>query len=409
MSQIEKTVFISYRRTNIYTALAVYQALSHRGYDCFLDYQNIDSGAFDQIILNQIKARAHFILILTPSALERCAEPSDWLRREIETAIDHKRNIVPLMFEGFDYGDESIKRHLTGKLSVLSTYNALRVPPDFFEEAMSRLINRFLNTPLDTVLHPTPSTEESEVEKLQQATAIAPMVTEAQLSAEGYFERGCQFHSQGDYDHAIEAYSQTILLQPGFAPAYNNRGVAYMDGKNQYDNAIADYNIALRIQPDYAHVYNNRGWVYYNKGDIDKAVADYTRAIQLSPDDATTLNNRGIAFTAQGQFDLAIADFDKALHLIPDFALVYNNRAWALYQKGDAVSLLQGIKDVNKALQLIPPSPMFLHTRGAIRIAMEDYETALQDFETALKLDPSLKDIPEFADDLQKARHKLGH
>ena len=97
--QIEKTVFISYRRTNTYMARAVYQNLTAHGYDCFLDSESIDAGSFERIILNQIAARAHFIVILTPSALERCAEPGDWLRREIEYALENKRNIVPLMFE----------------------------------------------------------------------------------------------------------------------------------------------------------------------------------------------------------------------------------------------------------------------------------------------------------------------
>ncbi|MBN1563236.1 MAG: toll/interleukin-1 receptor domain-containing protein, partial [Anaerolineae bacterium] len=70
--RVEKTVFISYRRTNMYHAQAVYLALKNAGFDAFIDYQSIDSGAFDQVILNQIAARAHFVVILTPSALERC-------------------------------------------------------------------------------------------------------------------------------------------------------------------------------------------------------------------------------------------------------------------------------------------------------------------------------------------------
>lgn len=132
MGQIEKTVFISYRRTNEMHARAVYQALKAHNFDCFLDFQNIDAGAFDQIILSQIKARAHFVLILTPSALERCSEPGDWLRTEIETAIDYKRNIVPLMMEGFNYSSPAIRQHLTGKLEFLSHYNSLEFPRGFF-------------------------------------------------------------------------------------------------------------------------------------------------------------------------------------------------------------------------------------------------------------------------------------
>src|SRR4051812_45333004 len=80
MERIEKTVFISYRRTNVPWALAVYQNLTNHGYDVFFDYTGIASGDFERIILGNIKASAHFLVLLTPSALERCSDPGDWLR-----------------------------------------------------------------------------------------------------------------------------------------------------------------------------------------------------------------------------------------------------------------------------------------------------------------------------------------
>src|ERR1017187_1983043 len=72
MERIEKTVFISYRRTNISWALAVFQNLTHHGYDVFFDFNGIASGDFERVILGNIKARAHFLVLLTPSTLERC-------------------------------------------------------------------------------------------------------------------------------------------------------------------------------------------------------------------------------------------------------------------------------------------------------------------------------------------------
>lgn len=104
MERIEKTVFLSYRRTNFPWALAIFQNLTQHGYDVFFDYDGIASGDFESVILGNITARAHFLVLLTPSALERCNEPSDWLRREIETALAHQRNTVPLMLEGFSSG-----------------------------------------------------------------------------------------------------------------------------------------------------------------------------------------------------------------------------------------------------------------------------------------------------------------
>lgn len=80
MPRVEKTVFISYRRTNVAWALAVFQHLTHHGFDVFFDYMGIASGDFEQVIIENIRSRAHFLVLLTPSALERCAEPGDWFQ-----------------------------------------------------------------------------------------------------------------------------------------------------------------------------------------------------------------------------------------------------------------------------------------------------------------------------------------
>jgi hypothetical protein len=55
MARIEKTVFISYRRKNIPWALLVYKDLKEHGFDAFFDYENIDSGDFEQVILGNIR------------------------------------------------------------------------------------------------------------------------------------------------------------------------------------------------------------------------------------------------------------------------------------------------------------------------------------------------------------------
>lgn len=166
MASIEKTVFISYRRIDVYTALAVYQELHSEGYDVFFDYRSIHSGNFEQIIVKNIKARAHFILILTPNSLDRCKDPKDWLRREIELAIDEKRNIVPLFFQGFKF--ETVVDKLPGKLRELSKFNGLEVYPGYFKEALDRLCNGYLDTPVEAVVHPVLPEEEEDIQEKQQ-------------------------------------------------------------------------------------------------------------------------------------------------------------------------------------------------------------------------------------------------
>jgi SOS-response transcriptional repressor LexA len=191
MGRIEKTVFISYRRTNLPWALAIYQDLHHNGYDVFFDYLSIDSGNFEKVILDNIRSRAHFLVILTPSALERCNEPTDWLRREIETAMVEKRNIIPVMTDGFDFSSRFVTDALTGKLASLSSYNGLKLYAEYFFEAMEKLRQRYLNVSLEEVhLHPLSGDASDLAETQKTAANKAETIDTNQLRVQERFELG---------------------------------------------------------------------------------------------------------------------------------------------------------------------------------------------------------------------------
>lgn len=167
MPRVDKSVFISYRRSNFPWAVATFLELTHNGYDVFFDYMGVASGAFDRVIIENIRGRAHFLVLLTPSALERCADAKDWLRREIEAALDSKRNVVTLFLEGFDIDDPKIKGQLTGKLAVLPEYQGLKIVPEYFLEGMKKLRESYLNVTLDAVLHPTSVAAQSAATDLR--------------------------------------------------------------------------------------------------------------------------------------------------------------------------------------------------------------------------------------------------
>ena len=288
MGRIEKTVFISYRRTNFPWALAIFQDLTQHGYDVFFDFTGLASGDFEPVILENVRARAHFLVLLTPSALERCGEPKDWLRREIEAALDGQRNIVPLMVEGFDFGTPTIASQLTGKLALLRHYNALSIPPAFFFEAMGRLRDRYLNVALDAVFHPASPAAREAAAGQKAAAELAPAVAEEELTAQQSFERG--FNAK-DLDEKLRFYSQAIRLKPDYAKAFTNRGNA-RGNKGDLEGALQDFEQAIRLKPDVAEAFYNRGLARYNKGDLEGALQDYNEAIRLKPDYALALKNR---------------------------------------------------------------------------------------------------------------------
>ncbi len=314
MGRIDKTVFISYRRTNYPWALAFFQYLNAHGYDVFFDFTSLDSGDFETVILENIRGRAHFLVLLTPSALERCGEPGDWLRREIETALDTKRNIVALMLEGFDFGSPSIAKQLTGKLAALKKYNALNVPVGYFDEAMERLCQRFLNLPLEAVAHPVSDVAQEAAHIQRVAARDAPPVQKRELTAQEWFEQGAKYGEAGDFEESIRCSTEAIRLEPDFAEAYYNRGVARAD-KGDLEGALGDYAEAVRLKPDYAEAYNNRGVARRARGDLDGALGDYAEAIRLEPDFAKAYYNRALLCKRRMDYAQAIGDYQAYLDL----------------------------------------------------------------------------------------------
>lgn len=347
MQRIEKTIFISYRRTNAPWALAVFQNLRTNGYDVFFDLTGIASGDFETVIVENIRARAHFVVLLTPSALERCAEPGDWLRREIEVALEARRNIVPLMFEGFDFETPSIARHLTGKLEQLRSYNAVRVPADYFDEAMERVRQRYLNVPLDAVVHPVAGVAKQVAEQAKIAAAQAPAVQVAELTAQQWFEQGMKVDDPGE---KLRCYSEAIRLQPDYVAAFNNRGLIRAD-KADLDGALRDFDQAIRLKPDFAEVFWNRGLARYKKGNLDGAICDYNEGIRFKTNDAEAFFARGNVWHKKGDLDRALRDYDEGIRLKPDFAEAFYNRGLIRFNKGD---LDGALRDNDQAIRLKP-------------------------------------------------------
>lgn len=381
--RVEKTVFISYRRTNFPWALNIYQDLTHHGYDVFFDYQSVDSGDFEKIILDNIRARAHFIVVLTPSALERCKEPDDWLRREIETAIDEKRNIVPLMMEGFDFGSPLVTQALTGKLATLSSKNGLPIYAAYFFEGMEKLRNRYLNVAVENIhIHALTTDAQKFTETMKVAANQAPSIATKELTAQEWFERGYKFQEAKNLEEAIRCYTEAIRLEPGFLEAYGNRGNVFID-KGEADSAIADYNQILLLNPKDERTYFNRASALKAQGKLDDAIKDFSEAIRLKPEYARAYNNRGNTFSDKSDIDAAIKDYDEAIRIKPDYAIAYNNRGIAHAYKGN---LDRALSDYNTAIRLKPDYTDAYHGRAKAREAMKNFPAAISDYQKYLEL-----------------------
>ena len=120
-------------------------------------------------------------------------------------------------------------------------------------------------------------------------------------------------------DQALQDYTQAIELDPTFATAFNDRGVAYF-AKGDSDRAVQDFSRAIELNPKFATAFTNRGILYFKKKDNGRAKSDLDDAIELNPKDLGAYWWRGDVLSSQGDREAAAADYHKALSLNPNDA-----------------------------------------------------------------------------------------
>ncbi|XP_044271609.1 putative protein FAM10A4 [Tribolium madens] len=90
--------------------------------------------------------------------------------------------------------------------------------------------------------------------------------------------------SEGNYDKAIELYTEAIELNPSSALLFAKRGQAYL--KQTKPNAcIKDCTKALELNPDSATAYKFRGRAYSLIGEWEKAAKDLRQACNIDFDE----------------------------------------------------------------------------------------------------------------------------
>ncbi|MEH1811618.1 MAG: tetratricopeptide repeat protein [Nostoc sp.] len=176
---------------------------------------------------------------------------------------------------------------------------------------------------------------EEAINDYTQAIRINPNV------AVTYKNRAEARSHVGDNQGAIEDYTQAIKINPHYADAYKNRGItryllgsqpgfphaikinpqdaiAYKKRGNarsdlgDFEGAIEDYTQAIQINPNYADAYYNRGNARSDLGDFEGAIEDYTQAIEINFNYADAFYNRGNIRLEIADKQGAIEDFQKA-------------------------------------------------------------------------------------------------
>lgn len=95
---------------------------------------------------------------------------------------------------------------------------------------------------------------------------------------------GRQFQDAGEMERASAAYRRALTLNPGYAEAYNDLGVA-LESMGDLANAEKAYQEALLLKPDFAAAHSNLALLYEEAGRKEEAAEHWTARIRLGPPD----------------------------------------------------------------------------------------------------------------------------
>jgi hypothetical protein len=145
-------IFISYRRTGLANARSVKQALEVRGFRCFMDFEALNVGDFQENLEANLAGTPVVVVVLTPGSLSTDARwpgggrasadgtvAIDWLQREVQLAVKMGKLIIPVRSSDFD-----IPAEFTGvpkdDIGTLSALNVVELNDDYFDASIDKIV-----------------------------------------------------------------------------------------------------------------------------------------------------------------------------------------------------------------------------------------------------------------------------
>jgi tetratricopeptide (TPR) repeat protein/tRNA A-37 threonylcarbamoyl transferase component Bud32 len=141
-------------------------------------------------------------------------------------------------------------------------------------------------------------------------------------------------------DRAILFFERSLALDPSYASAHLERGIAYdlkadyLSMPELYQRSLESFDRALELRPDFVEAHRSRGGVLLSLGREDEAVEAVERALALDPGAASAYQTLGrVYFIGCGDFARAAECYEKALALNPQ-------AGWAALQLSHCAALL---------------------------------------------------------------------
>lgn len=182
-----------------------------------------------------------------------------------------------------------------------------------------------------------PTGRNSEPNLVKAKAALDASIEIYHSHAPCFFYLAECYRREGNFEVAIEKYTQALDLQPTYIKALEGRGTCYQAVRD-LPHAMEDFSSIITFEPDNDHAYNMRALCHLigrvpglrmKCVDFQKCVADFKSAIRLNEANYYAMCNLGRVYEDQGEMELAINAYTAALSIKDDYTV-------ALFRRGCA-------------------------------------------------------------------------
>lgn len=134
-------------------ARSVKQALEALGFKCFMDFEALNVGDFQENLECNLAGTPVVVVVLTPGCLGTDARwpgggraPADgtvaidWLQREVQLALQMGKLIIPVRSSNFDIPVET-KDVPKDDIGVLPSLNIIELNDDYFQASIDKIVS----------------------------------------------------------------------------------------------------------------------------------------------------------------------------------------------------------------------------------------------------------------------------
>jgi tetratricopeptide (TPR) repeat protein len=211
------------------------------------------------------------------------------------------------------------------------------------------------------------------------------------------FHQGAQHMKEGNAVEAEADFRQAVALDPSFAPAHLDLGLALLK-QGKLLEAIASIKRSLELDPASPGAHLFLGIAEYQSHHEEDAVSDLNLALKEDPKNVQALTWLGIVELNNGHPEKAVEPLDRAAELAPKDENILDYRVQAH---------MSVAKQSYSELFMVNPESWRLHRLNAIIDSQaQDHKQAVDEYQQAIKLAPN---EPSLYEGLGWEQRALGH